>query len=171
MAMYEKGILFPQYNNINEKLTGMQSCRDGDVYGLAKILSQICEGNILYYELPVKLFIIACDNNHYHIMRYLLQVYPQHILNHFASPRFSILATYCKKNKLNIVMRLIKITLDNKCPVDFKLCSIIISDMFLEPTSETIMEHLIRRYSETHQKIISYLECCGAKSYSKKIVL
>lgn len=137
--------------------------RKGDLVGLKDMFDN---NVIIWFKNPM--FKIACDNKHYHIMRYIAtkhkylyycfgNAYGSNLFNH-----------YCREHQIDIIIEIIKITIMIKQPIDFNSRETVIINR--GTYYQDIMFQLVKR-TETHMKIISYLESCGAKPINKKLIV
>ena len=117
------------------------------------------------------LFCIACENKHYHIMKYLSSRM-EHICSIFgigSGNGMMLLKEYCKKQQFDIVIEIIKITIRKKKLYDFNFRETV-WDVNGTPHFRTISEELAR-YENKPNKGIYYLESCGAHIIHKKLKL
>ena len=151
----------------------------GDLVGLKYIYDNDTvdeyDKSLLYTNV---LFGIACDNKHYHIMRYLVTKYKfsNKLRGYTESSNLSIgdvlgcnlFNHYCREHQIDIIIEIIKITIMIKRPIDFNSRETVIINR--GTYFQSIMFQLFKR-TETHMKIISYLESCGAKPINKKLIV
>ena len=151
----------------------------GDLVGLKYIYDNDTvdeyDKSLLYTNV---LFGIACDNKHYHIMRYLVTKYKfsNKLRGYTESSNLSIgdvlgcnlFNHYCRERQIDIIIEIIKITIKIKQPIDFEINELIIIN------NRNNWVHIIDQLStskNTHNKIISYVESCGVGLIHEKLII
>lgn len=117
-----------------------------------------------------RLLRIACGKNYYHIMKYLLL--EKNCITYMLTGSGTInqFKYFCGINKINTIMNIIKITLNGHKRIIFNQSYIYKSRYGNLTKGKNIMQ-LLMEHTETHMKIIYYLESCGAKPINKKLII
>jgi len=137
-------------------------CKSGNIIELKKIL----EDNPELKEITnYTFFCRACDNNHYHIMRYLANYYDYD----FNKRDENIFNYNCRRNNLNVIKTIISITIQKKSYIDFNVNEYVEYGAWGEEIGK--IANQLKDHKTKSQNIINYLESCGATSYSNKIIL
>ena len=96
--------------------------RKGELIGLKDMFDN---NDIIWFKNPM--FKIACDNKHYHIMRYIATKH-KYLYYSFGNAYGSNLFNhYCRKQQIDIVIEIIKITIRIKRLIDFTSRETIVS--------------------------------------------
>ena len=136
--------------------------RKGDLVGLKYIFDN---NKIIWFKNPM--FKIACDNKHYHIMKYIATKH-KYLYYSFGNAYGSNLFNhYCREHQIDIVIEIIKITIRIKRLIDFTSRETIIKN---NGTYNQSIMHQLTTHKDTHKKIIYYLESCGASIIHKKLI-
>ncbi len=137
--------------------------RKGDLVGLKNMFDN---NEIIWFNNPM--FEIACSNKHYHIMRYIATKHKYLYYSFENGCGINLFNHYCREYQIDIIIEIIKITILIKRPIEFNSREKVIINR--GTYFQDIMFQLIKR-KETHKKIISYLESCGANPINKKLIV
>lgn len=146
--------LFKEFEAINVLVSKykpiiIDHCEDGNI----KAIKDILEKNPLLKKSNGESYImIACKYNHFNILEYLMNYFDD---DYFNTNEDNIFNGFCRKNNINAIKNIIKITAKNRQVINFN-----INEYREYGTWGEYIGPII-----THVKnpvVFSYLTCCGA---------
>ncbi len=140
-------------------------CKNGNLQDIMSIL----EKEPLLKRINPYIFIAtACKNNHFNIIKYLMDYFDETDLN---TEEDNIFNQYCRKNKINTLKNIIKITQKNKKVINFNIIESREYGIWVYHNGVWVYRTgpIITRIK--NPVILSYLESCGAKLIDKKLII
>ena len=118
--MYENDDFFEELEAIYELASKYRPiirnhCKDGNIKAIVDILER---EPLLKKSGGTSYIMIACNHNHFNILEYLMNYFDE---NYFNKRENNIFNDFCRKNNINAIKNIIKITAKNKHVINFNI--------------------------------------------------